>query len=142
MYLLDTNVVSEMRRRTRMAPAVAAWAAQVPPMDLYLSVLSVMELETGAPLVARRDPAQGHLLIDWIERNVLRAFDGRILPVDLAAVRRCAALHVPDPRPVKDALIAATAASHRLSVVTRNVRDFDGLGVPVLNPWDWPVVPG
>lgn len=142
MYLLDTNVVSEMRRRTRMAPAVAAWAAQVPPMDLYLSVLSVMELETGALLVARRDPAQGHLLIDWIERNVLRAFDGRILPVDLAVVRRCAALHVPDPRPVKDALIAATAASHRLSVVTRNVRDFDGLGVPVLNPWDWPVVPG
>ena len=139
MYLLDTNVVSEMRRRQRMAPSVAAWAASVPATDLYVSVLTVMELETGVLLIARRDPEQGRLLTGWIEQNVLRAFDGRILPVDLAAARRCAPMHVPDPRPVKDALIAATAAAHRMTVVTRNVRDFDGAGVPILNPWDWPV---
>lgn len=137
MYLLDTNVVSEMRRRARMAPSVAAWASQVRPMDLYLSVITVMELEIGARLVARRDPEQGNILGEWIERQLLRAFDGRILPIDLAVARDGAALHVPNPRPVKDALIAATALRHRLSVVTRNVRDFDGTGAAVLNPWDW-----
>lgn len=139
MYLLDTNVVSEMRLRARMAPAVAAWASQVRPVDLYLSTITIMELETGALLVARRDPEQGRVLVDWIERHVLRAFDGRILPVDLAVARRAAALHVPDPRPVNDTLIAATALSHRLSVVTRNVRDFDDTQVAVVNPWEWPV---
>ena len=137
MYLLDTNVVSEMRRRTQMAPAVAAWASQVRPMDLYLSVTSVMELETGALLVARRDPVQGRLLTEWIERHVLPAFEGRIIPVDLAIARRCAALHVPDPRPIKDVLIAATALCQRMSVVTRNVRDFVGMGVTLVNPWEW-----
>jgi predicted nucleic acid-binding protein len=137
MYLVDTNVISEMRRRARMHPAVATWASHVPPVDLYLSAISVMELETGALLVARRDPDQGRLLSEWIERHVLRAFDGRILPVDLAVARRCAAMHVPDPRPIQDALIAATALNHRLVVATRNVRDFDGLGVQILNPWEW-----
>ena len=138
MYLLDTNVVSEMRRRKRMAPAVAAWAESVLPVDLYLSVLTVMELETGAMLIERRDPEQGILLTSWIETNVLRAFDGRILPVDLAVVRRCAPMQVPAPRSVRDALIAATALTHRLTVVTRNVRDFEGTGADMLNPWEWP----
>lgn len=139
MYLLDTNVVSEMRRRQRMSPAVAAWAASVSPAELYLSVLTVLELETGALLIRRRDPEQGGLLNDWVARHVLRAFDGRILPIDTAIVRRCAPLHVPDPRPVTDALIAATALAHRMTVVTRNARDFDGTGVPILNPWEWPI---
>ena len=137
MYLLDTNVVSEMRRRKRMSPSVAAWAASVSSADLYLSVLTVMELETGALLIGRRDPQQGRLLNDWIERNVLRAFDGRILSIDMATVRRCASMHVPDPRPVNDALIAATALTHRMTVVTRNARDFDGTGATILNPWVW-----
>jgi predicted nucleic acid-binding protein len=139
MYLLDTNVVSEMRRRVRTAPAVAAWAETVRPMDLYLSAITVMELETGALLVARRDPEQGRRLLDWIEQQVLRAFERRILPVDLPVARRGATLHVPQTRPVNDALIAATAIHHRMSVVTRNVRDFEDMGVPVLNPWDWPL---
>ncbi|MBW8726833.1 MAG: type II toxin-antitoxin system VapC family toxin [Inquilinus limosus] len=134
-FLLDTNVVSETRKRARALPAVMAWLASVPAAELYISAITILELDQGRLSVARRDPAQGELLRRWIEERVLTAFDGRILPVDLRVVRRCALLQVPDRRPVTDALIAATALVHGLTVVTRNAHDFEPMNVPVIDPW-------
>ena len=136
MFLLDTNVVSELRRPRRTNPNVAKWADSVSPSDLFLSSISILELETGALLLARRDGGQGELIRQWIEERVLTAFAERILAVDTAVARRCALLHVPDPKPYRDSLIAATALVHRLTVVTRNRADFEPLGVAVLNPWE------
>lgn len=136
MYLLDTNVVSELRRSTRCDASVAAWAASADPQRQFLSVISVLELQIGVMRVERRDAASGALLRQWLDERVLVTFADRILPIDTVVARTCAALHVPDPRPERDALIAATALHHRLSIVTRNVKDFAGLNVFVLNPWD------
>lgn len=137
MYLLDTNVVSELRKvRTGKADArVTAWAQVTPASEMFLSAISVLELELGLLLVERRDRAQATLLRVWLEQHVLPAFDGRILPVDTAVARHCAKLHVPDPRAERDALIAATALVHGLTVVTRNVSDFEATSVGLLNPW-------
>lgn len=136
-YLLDTNVLSELRRRDRTDPKVAAWADSVHPADLFLSAITVLEIEAGALLIARRDAAQGAMLRSWIDDKVLPAFEGRILPVDTAVARRCAHLHVPDPRAERDALIAATALVHRLTVATRNTADFEPTGADLLDPWSW-----
>ena len=137
MYLLDTNVVSELRKvRTGKADArVTAWAHVTPASEMFLSAISVLELELGLLLVERRDRAQATLLRVWLDQHVLPAFDGRILPVDTAVARHCAKLHVPDPRAERDALIAATALVHGLTVVTRNVSDFETTNVGLLNPW-------
>lgn len=137
MYLLDTNVVSELRRaKTGKANLhVVGWAERVSVASLFLSAVTVLELEMGVLLIERRDPAQGTLLRAWLEERVLPAFAGRILPVDTAVARRCARLHVPDPRSERDALIAATALVHGLTVVTRNVADFAPMGVEILDPW-------
>ena len=137
MFLLDTNVVSELRkvRLGKADPNVARWADQVDPAELYLSVIVVQELEIGIRLAERRDPAQGAVFRAWMDGQVLPAFSGRILPVDTMIALRSAALHVPNPRPIRDALIAATALVHRMTVVTRNVSDFAPTGVPVRNPW-------
>lgn len=114
MYLLDTNVVSELRKaRTEKTNArVTAWAQATPASEMFLSAMSVLELELGILLVERHDRAQATLLSAWLDQHVLPAFDGRILPVDTAVARRCARLHVPDPRAERDALIAATALVH------------------------------
>lgn len=138
MFLLDTNVISELRKvRAGKADAgVARWARGLSAASLFLSVIVVQELEIGTLLIERRDPRQGALLRAWLEGQVLAGFAGRILPVDLAVARRSAALHVPDPRPVRDGLIAATALVHGLTVATRNTGDFIATGVPVFNPWD------
>ena len=135
MFLLDTNVVSELRRRERADPKVAAWADAVHPTELFLSAITILELETGVLLLARRDAAAGLVLRGWLDRKVLPAFEGRILAVDTAIAQRCAKLHVPNPRAERDALIAATALVHRLTLVTRNVVDFEPMAVETLNPW-------
>ena len=137
MYLLDTNVISELRkaRAGKADRNVAAWAAPVPLAQLFVSVVTIHELEMGVLLVERRDARQGRLLRTWLDGRVVAGFGTRILPVDTAIVRRSARLHVPDPRPFRDALIAATALVHGMTVVTRNVTDFEPTGVPLINPW-------
>lgn len=140
MYLLDTNVVSELRKAKagRADSNVTAWAANVPASELYVSAISLFELELGVLLAERRDQAQGRVLRTWLESWVAPAFAGKVLTVDAAVARRCAALHVPDPRPQRDAWIAATALVHEMTVVTRNIADFRPLGVKMKNPWDEP----
>ncbi len=137
MFILDTNVVSELRK-VRLGKAdkhVAKWADSVAATDLYLSAISVQELEIGVQLLERRDAVQGAVFRAWLDNHVLPAFAGRILPVDEEVARRSASLHVPDPKPVRDSLIAATALVHGMTVVTRNVDDFGSSGVMLLNPW-------
>ena len=136
MFLLDTNVLSELRKApTRIDHRVRAWAARTPPSDLYPSVIVLLELEVGVLAIERRDPAQGERLRGWLEGQVLPAFAERTLAIDAKVARICANLHVPDRRPDRDALIAATALSHGMTVVTRNVSDFSPMGVPTINPW-------
>lgn len=137
MFVLDTNVVSELRKKRSGTadPNVIAWEEGVPPTAVFLSVVTVLELEQGVLSMERRDPAQGRVLRSWLDKNVLPAFADRVLPVDELIARRCAKLHVPDPRPERDALIAATALVHRMAVVTRNVQDFRPMGVPLVDPW-------
>ena len=137
MYLLDTNVVSELRkvRSGKADPKVAAWADTVDAADLYISVITLQEIEIGILLMENRDPAQGKILRAWLEAHLLPAFANRILPVDEAVARRSAQLHVPKPRPVRDGLIAATALVHSMTVVTRNVADFVSTGAPIVDPW-------
>jgi len=138
MYLLDTNVISELRRiRLGRADArVTAWAASVDAAEMYLSVITIQELDIGVRLAERRYRSQGQVLRAWLDDHVLPAFAERILDVDIAIALRSAGLHVPDPRPLADGLIAATALVHGMTVVTRNVEDFRPTGVPLLNPWD------
>ena len=139
MYVLDTNVVSELRKvKTGKADAnVAAWAATVDAAALFVSAITIMELETGVLLVERRDAAQGAMLRTWLAHHVLPECTGRVLPVDTAVAQRCAKLHVPDRCADRDALIAATALVHGMTVVTRNVADFVATGVALFNPWDF-----
>lgn len=135
-HLLDTNVISELRKPAwRSDAGLRAWIADRAPSDLYLSAITVREVEVGIGRVARRDAVQGRRLQAWLDNELLDVFSGRILPIDVPVARRAARLHVPDPRSERDALIAATAAVHGLTVVTRNVKDFAALDVPILNPW-------
>ena len=135
MFLLDTNVVSELRRAARAAQAVLAWARTTQAAELFISSITVLELERGVMQLERRDPRQGAMLRAWLDTQVMPAFEGRVLAVDAAVARRCAALHVPDPRPERDGLIGATDMEHGFTLVTRNVADFQMLGIKLINPW-------
>jgi len=134
MYLLDTNVISELRK-PQADRNVQAWARSVAAPSLYISAITILELETGVLRFERKDPSQGGRLRAWLDNHVLPAFAGRILAVDRAVALHCARLHVPDRSNECDALIAATALTHGLTVVTRNVADFEASGVTLLNPW-------
>ena len=138
MFVLDTNVVSELRkgRAGKADPNVAAWSESVDAAELFMSAIAIMELKLGVLPIERKDATQGALLRSWLEQHVLPEFSGRTLPIDTAVAQRCARLHVPDKRGERDALIAATALVHGMTVVTRNVADFEATGVPILNPWE------
>ena len=138
MYLLDTNVVSELRKAKsgKADKRVVSWAKGVPASSLYLSSISLLELEIGVLLIEQRDPLQGTMLRVWLDEQVIPVFADRTIAVDAAVARRCARLHVPDPRSERDALIAASALVHGLVIVTRNVVDFDPMGVEIINPWE------
>jgi len=137
MFLLDTNVISELRKAGdgRADVNVTAWLSSVDGSSFYLSVVTLMELESGVLRIERRDRTQGLRLRTWMDRHILPEFSDRTLPIDSAVALRCAQLHVPDPRSDRDAYIAATALVHGMTVVTRNVADFELIGVRLLNPW-------
>lgn len=134
MFLLDTDVVSELRKAAagKADARVVAWAGAVAPTSLFVSAITILELEMG---VLRRDPAQGVVLRRWLEDRVLPSFDGRVLAVDVDVARRCATLQIPDLLDERDALIAATALVHGMTVATRNVRDFPRTGATLVDPW-------
>jgi predicted nucleic acid-binding protein len=138
MYLLDTNVVSEFRKSAdgRINKSVKRWADEISPDLMFISAISVLELEIGVLQIERRDKKQGLILRKWLNKSVLPAFLDRVLPVDLAVAQRCASLHVPNPKSERDAMIAATAIEHRMTIVTRNVSDFSQSGVKIFDPWD------
>ena len=137
MFILDTNVISELRKAKsgKADSKVMAWAAAINADVLFLSAITILELEMGVLQVERKDPLQGNLLRSWLDNQVLTAFDGKILVVDAAVAQRCARLHVPDRSSERDALIAATALVHGMTIVTRNVSDFEMSGVDLINPW-------
>ncbi len=135
MFLLDTNVVSELRRPERMDANVRAWASTISAELHAISAVTVLELERGTLLMERRDAKQGAILRRWLEQEIINPLAGRILEIGTDIACACAKLHVPDPRPERDALIAATALVHGLTVVTRNTADFEPMGVALLNPW-------
>ncbi len=138
MFLLDTNIISELRKAKsgRANKNVVAWANSVSATSLYLSVITILELETGILLIERRDAAQGAVFRSWLNTHVLPAFSDRIIVVDTAVAQCCAKLHIPNPCSDRDAMIAATAIVHGMTMVTRNVDDFKPTGVEILNPWD------
>lgn len=137
MFILDTNVVSELRKVShgKADTNVTAWIESVDAADLFVSAITILELEFGVLSIERKDAIQGALLRRWLEEYVLPEFSRRTLPVDPAVALRCARLHVPDKRSERDALIAATALVHGMTVVTRNASDFKPTGVNVFNPW-------
>jgi predicted nucleic acid-binding protein len=135
-FILDTNVVSELRKASGKANAnVIRWRLGVDSSVLYLSSITIHELEIGILLLARRDPAGGDALRSWLQNNIFPSYAGRIISVDSVIAQRSAALHVPRSRPWADAFIAATALVHGMTIVTRDIGDFEPTGAAVLNPW-------
>ena len=136
MIILDTNVISELRKSSaRIAPEVAQWMQSQNPSSFYLSVISIEEIEVGIGRKELSDPVQAQILRSWLENQVLVQFAARILPVTLDIARIAGRLHVAAPRPERDALIAATAIANHALVATRNVKDFKSLGVQIVNPF-------
>lgn len=137
MYLLDTNVVSELRKAKsgKSDKQVVKWANSVSATALFLSAITIFELAMGVLLMERRDPHQGAVLRTWLNTAVLPVFEDRTLPFDTVIAQRCAKLHIPNPCSDRDAIIAATALVHGMIIVTRNTADFEATGVEIINPW-------
>ena len=135
MLLLDTNVISELRKGRNANGNVLAWASEVGHTEMFISVISVMELRIGILRLKRKDIQQATMLNNWMTKQVLPTFENNILSIDLAVANQCAALHVPNPCSERDALIAATAMVHGLCIVTRNISDFKATNASTLNPW-------
>jgi len=138
MFLLDTNVISELRKAGggKADPNVISWLSARDAATFYISAITLMELDLGILLMERRDPIQGERLRAWMDDHVIAEFSERTVPVDMAVAFRCARLHVPDPRPERDAFIAASALVHGMTIVTRNMSDFEPMGVAIVNPWN------
>jgi toxin FitB len=138
VYLVDTNVISELRKAARPSvdPKVLQWAQETPPEQMWVSAISIFELELGVLRAERKDTKQGRVLRAWLTRQVIPAFEGRIIAIDTHVAQAAARMHVPNPQPERDALIAASAIVHGLTVVTRDEKDFRPLGVNTLNPWN------
>jgi len=138
MFILDTNVISELRKAGsgKADQNVVFWLSQHNAENLYVSAITLMEIELGILRIARRDAVQGQLLRKWMDHHILPEFSDRTISIDIAVALRAAALHVPDPRPERDSLIAATALVHRMVIVTRNGADFLPMGVTVIDPWN------
>lgn len=135
MFIIDTNVISELRKRNFADRRVLEWADRSDQTQFYLSAITVFEVRYAALRVERRDKVQGRQMLAWLQRDILDAFAGRILPIDAEVAAECAALHVPDQKSERDAFIAATAVVHGMSIVTRNTKDFEPMGVKLFNPW-------
>lgn len=139
MYLVDTNVVSELRKKNsgKADQKVVKWSQSIANESLFISVITIMEIEIGILAMIRKDPLQGNHLRMWMDSQVMPFFNGRVLAMDTAVAQACAHLHVPDKKSERDAIIAATASVHGMTVVTRNIADFEGTGVKLFNPWDY-----
>jgi toxin FitB len=137
MYLIDTNVLSELRKVSagKADKKFTKWANSVDGAALYLSTITIQEIEIGILLLERKDLKQASVFRRWLEEQVLPSFEKRILSVDVSVARRSASFYVPDPRPIRDSLIAATSVVHAMTMVTRNIADFQLPGVKVLDPW-------
>ena len=137
MYLLDTNVISELRKAEtgKANKNVVAWANNIDTSELFISAITILEIEKGVLQVERKDPTQGKILRLWLDNQVIPAFASRTLDVDTQVAIQCAMLHVPNPKSERDSLIAATGLVHKMTVVTRNIKDFEHTGVLLLNPW-------
>lgn len=138
MYLLDTNVISELRKAGdgKADANVVAWLSGMDAGTFYLSAVTLMEIELGILQIERRDSVQGTRLRAWMNNHILPEFADRTLSVDPAVALRCAALHEPDPCSERNAFIAATALVHGMTIVTRSTIDFKATAVPTLNPWE------
>lgn len=138
MLLLDTNVISELRKSAsgKADLNVVEWARQQSTSNLFISVISIAELERGIQLKERMDRYQGQILRRWFNDHVLPTFENRILPITTEIAIRSAQFHCPNPKPLGDTLIATTAIVHGMQIVTRNVSDFDACGVRIINPWE------
>jgi predicted nucleic acid-binding protein len=131
---LDTHVVSALRVRGRH-PTVENWAVSIPVADQFVTAMTIAEIERGVVARERSDRVQGGVLRRWFEERVLTAFADRVLSFDVAAARVLAGYRVPEHAPFDDALVAAIAQAHEMTVATRNTRHFEPLGVPCVDPW-------
>ena len=137
MFLLDTNVVSELRKASinKADANVTEWAREQPLGSLFVSSVTILEIEMGILQKERKDPQQAAILRTWLNTHVLKAFSDRVLPFDTSVAIQCAKLHVPNPKSERDAMIGATCKVHGMTLITRNVKDFKHMSLDIINPW-------